>query len=645
MDFKGFVLDDFQVDAIRSIERNNSVVVSAPTGTGKTLIADYIIDKYINSRKKIIYTSPIKALSNQKFKQFSKSYGEDKVGLMTGDFVINPNAPVIVMTTEIYRNMLVTKDDFVNSISYVIFDEIHYINDLERGTVWEESIIFSPEHIRFLCLSATIPNAEEFAKWIMSIKNHKVDVVRNEKRAVPLKHFVYEKTLGISTIKEAREFTRGNKLFNKKNLSKKERKQLMKIPAAEHLDLMNALITEKFIPTIFFVFSRKDCEKKSQEAALKFDLTTNEEKREIITTFNNALRNYEEIKKLKSVQLLRSSLTKGIGFHHAGLFPMVKEIVEDLFSRGLIKLLYATETFAVGINMPAKSVAFSSLDKYDGVNFRYLTTKEYWQMAGRAGRRGIDNEGWAVSLIDLRYDDLDKIEYITSGDKEPLISRFRLTDNLILNLLISYTYNDIKKVLKKSFYYYLKNKEETEVRVWSRFKNRVRKLKELGYVSKEGKTLTEKGYFASKIYDHEIEITEIFTTEIYLQLSCPELNALIAAILFDRKTEREHFKLYPDNSRYNKILRIVSKNSPLLMKKLNKTNLKRLMRVVIEWSEGNDFIDVVNLTSMREGDLIRLFRQIIDFLSQVDNAAQKWQVTKKVEECIERIRRDVVNIL
>ena len=199
MQYKQFTLDKFQEDAIASIEKNNSVVVSAATGTGKTLIADYIIDKAIKEGKKVFYTAPIKALSNQKFKDFTTEYGKEKVGLLTGDLSINPEADIVVMTTEIYRNMLLVEDPIVNAISYIVFDEIHFINDIERGTVWEESIIFSPEHIRFLCLSATIPNAKEFSDWIMSIKDHQVDVIEYAKRAVPLKHYVYDSKLGLVT--------------------------------------------------------------------------------------------------------------------------------------------------------------------------------------------------------------------------------------------------------------------------------------------------------------------------------------------------------------------------------------------------------------------------------------------------------------
>ena len=211
MQFQNFTLDPFQEEAIQAIENNQSVVVSAPTGSGKTLIADYIIYKHRNDHKRIIYTAPIKALSNQKYKDFSLEYGADKVGLMTGDIVINPNAKILIMTTEIYRNMAVSNDEDLENIAYVIFDEIHFINDIERGYVWEESIIYSSEKVRFLCLSATIPNAQEFSDWIAAIKNHEVKTVISTKRNVPLKHLFYDYELGITTLEAIKKETAGER--------------------------------------------------------------------------------------------------------------------------------------------------------------------------------------------------------------------------------------------------------------------------------------------------------------------------------------------------------------------------------------------------------------------------------------------------
>ncbi|MBT7296998.1 DEAD/DEAH box helicase [Candidatus Woesearchaeota archaeon] len=423
MQYKKFTLDKFQVDAIDSIEKGNSVVVSASTGTGKTLIADYIIDKYIKKNRRIIYTAPIKALSSQKYRDFKEEYGEDKIGLMTGDIVINPQAPIIVMTTEIYRNMLITKDPCIDYISYVIFDEIHFINDIERGTIWEESIIFSPPHIRFLCLSATIPNKVEFADWICKIKNHTVDVVENVKRAVPLNHSIYDPEKGLTDI----NLLIKEKKRRKKKYGRTDEDQLV------HIDLIDILFEKKLLPAIYFNFSRKQCEYKAKELSKNIDFLNSNEKKEVIGKINEIVPN--NLKVLKSFSLLKKTLTKGIGFHHAGIVPKFKELVEILFGNGLVKVLYATETFAVGINMPAKTVCFASLLKYDGVNTRYLNSKEYFQLAGRAGRRGIDKIGNAIAVIDNNNLDLERIKKFTTRDIDPIISQFKLSINTVLNLV------------------------------------------------------------------------------------------------------------------------------------------------------------------------------------------------------------------
>src|SRR3989338_4806295 len=272
MQFKTYTLDPFQEQAIEAIEQNFSVVVSAPTGSGKTLIADYIIEKHKNDPKRIVYTAPIKALSNQKYKDFCHEYGEAHVGLMTGDVVINPEAKVVIMTTEIYRNMAVSNDADLANIAYVIFDEVHYINDPERGYVWEESIIYSSEKIRFLCLSATIPNAAEFSRWIQAIKKHPVKTVVTEKRNVPLQHLFYDYELGITSlekIKEACEVPSYHAVLGGGGRGRGRGKgQREKVPEPNHVDLILDLGAEK-LPCFFFTFSRKDCQLKALELAKK----------------------------------------------------------------------------------------------------------------------------------------------------------------------------------------------------------------------------------------------------------------------------------------------------------------------------------------------------------------------------------------
>jgi len=442
MRFKRFTLDPFQENAINAIEQHRSVVVSAATGTGKTLIADYVIDKYLKANRKIIYTAPIKALSNQKFKDFKQNYGSENIGIMTGDTVINPSAPILIMTTEIYRNMLLAHDPLVSEIEYVVFDEIHYMSDPERGTVWEEGIIFSPPHIRFLCLSATIPNAGEFASWIQAIKDHQVEVIRYAKRAVPLHHFVFESRFGLTTAENlAVNMPKYGDVFgNRRRGKKKKRHDYYQVASPK--DVVFEMRDK--LPAIVFSFSRKGCEFEALQLIKNRDFVSSYDERHCITDiyrkhFNN------DVNRMNSTTKLRDVLIKGVGFHHAGLLPQHKAAVEELFSKGLLKVLFATDTFSVGINMPAKTVIFNGLRKFDGRTFRMINSKEYFQLAGRAGRRGIDKVGYVVAIIDGRENNIDKFIQISSADTEPIRSQFQLSFNTVLNLMTHHDKNEIER--------------------------------------------------------------------------------------------------------------------------------------------------------------------------------------------------------
>ncbi|MFW6230570.1 MAG: DEAD/DEAH box helicase [Nanoarchaeota archaeon] len=636
MQYKDFLLDDFQIDAIRSLDKNHSVMVSAATGTGKTLIADYVINKFVDTGKRIVYTAPIKALSNQKYKEFTAAYG-DKVGIMTGDIVINPGARVLIMTTEIYRNMLLSQDESVHDISYVVFDEIHYINDIERGTVWEESVIFSPETVRFLCLSATVPNAHEFADWIQSIKHHQVDVVKYEKRAVPLKHYVYDFQTGMTSPKEYKKLMEIEKYNNLDTFSKKQRKkERQQIRVPKHYHLVNELDKKNLLPCMFFIFSRKACEEKAWE--LRKDFLSPEQKKEVIEVFNKHVD--REYFKMESVKLMKQILPKGIGVHHAGLLPGIKTTVEELFARGLIRVLYTTETFAVGINMPARSVAFSSLEKYDGVSFRHLNSKEYFQMAGRAGRRGIDKEGTAVALMDKRYNDFDKIVKLTSGDTEPIKSQFKLSYNTVLNLLNNYDDDKtIEKILKSSFDYYLKSKQKKNIRIMGSFANYVKRLKKFGYVNNNNK-LTMKGEFARFIYTQELLITEIFYTEMFDELSAEDIIVLIGVILYEPR-RNDQFQKVKMKKEMNRLISIISKDD-FVYQKIDIRLLKKLMPILYYWANGEEFTTVLEMTNLHEGDLIRMIRQIVDMLRQIMRATRDQRKITTLDEAMDRIFRDVI---
>lgn len=453
MEFQGKTLDQFQVDAANAIDNGESVVVSAPTGSGKTLIAEYAIHKLFAGNQRAIYTAPIKALSNQKFRDFKAQMGADRVGIITGDVVHNERAQVLIMTTEIYRNILFQDPASLHDVRCVVFDEVHYINDIERGTIWEESIIFSPEHIRFCFLSATIPNARQFAAWVESIHNHKVRTIEHHHRPVPLEHFVYESHLGMASWEKAFNFPFDDPKRFRTATGRGGRKRRV-YHTASHLEVVTAL--KKQLPCLFFAFSRAGCEAMALEAAEHFDFTTAAEKAEITDTVNTHLTAYSELEQLASVEKLRGILPRGIAVHHAGMLPALKEVVEILFARGLMRLLYATETFAVGINMPARSVAFHSLRKFDGRTFDYMLRRSYYQMAGRAGRRGMDAKGTVVTLLDINEFDPKRIPHYNVEEAEELASKFDLSYNSVLNLRARFTSErDIRRVLQSNFSQFL----------------------------------------------------------------------------------------------------------------------------------------------------------------------------------------------
>ncbi len=646
MKYKNFTLDPFQEESISYVNKGNSVVVSAATGTGKTLIADYVIDKFLKLGKKIVYTAPIKALSNQKYRDFKKEYGAGAVGIMTGDIVINPEAQVLIMTTEIYRNMLLVNDPLVEEISYVIFDEIHFISDIERGTVWEESVIFSPEHIRFLCLSATIPNADEFAAWIESIKDHKVNVVHYAKRAVPLSHYIYDLNLGLSkadklknSIDHDKEFPDYYKVMRKRRKGRgRNKKTRFNVP--NHIDIVGEIKKKSWLPCIFFTFSRKMCEKNAKDLMKKQDFASPEEKIEIIKTFRNLLD--DNIKNMASVKLIRQLVSKGIAVHHAGILPNLKEIVEVLFSKGLIKVLYATETFAVGINMPAKCVCFNSLQKFDGVSFRYLNSKEYFQLAGRAGRRGIDKEGEVIALIDRNDCDIDKIIKFTSKDVDPIISQFKLSVNTVINLVDSHTKEDIERIMKSNFYCFQRKKEKAKINMMISFGKRIKKLKAMDYIDENGE-LTAKGKFARHIYSNELLVCESFADpKIYSKLSENQIIILAASIAYESR-RGDIFRKDPIDQAFRSITKIIDTNQ-YIKKQLNKNNIRKMISIITYWSNGCEFGELLDMTNLLEGDIIRLFRQTIDHLRQIKRASMDHDLAEKIKRCIEKIDRDVIAV-
>ncbi len=443
--YKQYTLDRFQEEAIKSIERGHSVIVAAPTGAGKTLIAEYAVEKHIEAGQQIIYTAPIKALSNQKYRDFSRDYG-DKVGIITGDVVINPDAPTLIMTTEIFRNTIFDDIERLKDVRYVIFDEIHFIDDIERGTVWEESIIFAPQHVNFICLSATIPNLKELASWMRSVRTGVIDVVNETERPVPLEHKIYIKGYGLGEVdafKEVQNAAAQMDRFPERGNQPAENVETQVMTAVttqiEELigeDLIQHLHFSGQLPCLYFSLSRRSCEEKALENIDRNFLES--EEREIILDEYDQLSQRYGVQDDASAQAMRTLVSHGVAYHHAGMLPTLKEVVERLFTSGYIKLLFTTETFALGINMPACSVVFDSISKYDGVQFRYLKSREYHQMAGRAGRRGIDVKGFVYACVDVQFDEYEEVKRVVSGQIERIESQFNLSYSSVLNLYSKY---------------------------------------------------------------------------------------------------------------------------------------------------------------------------------------------------------------
>ena len=480
-----FELDEFQKKSILCLENRESVLVSAHTSAGKTVVAQYAIAMAKRDHQRVIYTSPIKALSNQKYRDLKELFGD--VGLMTGDVTRNENASCIVMTTEILRNMLFKGNEITKEIAWVIFDEVHYMRDRERGVVWEETIILLSNKINYVFLSATIPNAREFGMWITKLKKQPCNVVYTSFRPTPLRHYIFpvenensnlflvldsqyvDKKGNKRTVEEIFHNKNFNQAFNilktglkLDNCNQKSNQNRNKKTGTKMslIKLIKALYREKFCPVIVFSFSKRECEtnaldlykykplqkskydlknkKKKEKNEPKekiIDFNTEEDKQKIEKIYLNAISKLsKEDQQMPNIQNFLPLLQRGIGVHHGGMLPILKELVELLFQEGFIKVLFSTETFSMGINMPAKTVVFTTLRKFDGEFQRYLGGGEYTQMAGRAGRRGIDQFGNVIIMIDKNIDQ-DICEKIIKGKSAPLISSFQLSYNQLANLM------------------------------------------------------------------------------------------------------------------------------------------------------------------------------------------------------------------
>ncbi|MBN2831244.1 MAG: DEAD/DEAH box helicase [Candidatus Omnitrophica bacterium] len=625
LDYNGFdmIYDRFQEESINYINQGYSVIVSAPTGAGKTVIAEHVISTSLEKKIGVIYTAPIKALSNQKFRDFQGQF-QDNIGILTGDVSLNPFAPVLIMTTEILRNKILDEPESLKKYSWVIFDEIHYIDNPERGTVWEESLIFLPKHMNILGLSATIPNIKEFASWIESIHEKPVKTVIEDKRPVPLHFF----------------FQAGNEVVDK--IDRLKRVRFTK--PARLSSLVHYVRNQEGLPCIYFVFGRRRAEELASELA-NFSFLNKNEKTQITELYSTLCERFG-LKADRTAQDLYQLVQQGIAYHHAGMLPTLKEVIERLFTSRLLKVIFTTETFALGINMPSRSVIFDGLRKFYGRYVRNLKTRDFYQMAGRAGRRGIDTEGFVYSRINLQRIRIDEAKRIIYGPPEEVKSQLNTSYATILNLYEKYK-DDLFKIYPLSLHCYQsrKNDQKEALRL---IEAKLKLLKDWGHIHED--SLTQKGAFAKTAYGYELILSELYDQQVLEQLDESELGVVAASLVFEpRKNQRLPSSLSKSSRNLKSICeeiydKIKNKERRFRIYPFSKLPYFHLSTAMEAWLRGTSFDKILRFSDTDEGEVVRYFRMSVQVLREISEAkVASYLLKDKIKETIRVINRDVVD--
>lgn len=648
MKYCNLTLDPFQEQSVLAIKRGASVIAAAPTGSGKTIIAMYAIDRVLARGGRIVYTAPIKALSNQKFREFSARW-PGQIGIVTGDLSINPSAPVVIMTTEIFRNGLFEENSKTLDADAIIFDEVHFLDDVDRGTVWEESIIFAPEGMQIICLSATISNLAEIGSWIRFARPDKeLEIIEETRRPVPLEEAVYLEGKGFTSFAHAAKIIGAGK--NRDATSDLD-------------DVVRDLFNKERLPALYFLFSRRDCESNAWYASRSRNLLTPEEKTQAMELFDS-LADQMNVRGDKTAENLREVMAKGYAFHHAGVLPALKDIVERLFEKGFIKVLFATETFALGVNMPARTVVFDTLTKKIKGRWTPVKTRDYFQMAGRAGRRGKDEKGYVYVRIAPNKWDLTTLQRVTGGKVEPIISRISPSYSTILKLYPELGEN-IYSYLEKSLFTFQNAKHKKKRRNRKKGKvpppisprklirKRIDVLRTAGYL--RGRQLTNKGRIASTINGFEIHVAEIFSQKVFRNTLTPDaLNVLFTSMVredrrsFKRPGQKRKIRNLSAVPAWKRAVRAVENFREIEERTGIRDAVKSLdpgaWKAVFAFSKGADFEDVCEISRIEAGDFVRILRLSIQLIKQTSETFENEKhFSDRLTSAWKKINRDVVD--
>ena len=677
-----FILDGFQREALRALEAGHSVLVSAPTGSGKTLVAAYAVHRALASRGKVFYTTPLKALSNQKYAELASEHGEDHVGLLTGDTTLRPRAPVVVMTTEVLRNMLLAGSDLLAGLHTVVLDEVHFLQDPYRGGVWEEVLVLSPPEVRFVCLSATVNNAGELGGWLESVRGDTAVIVERHRPIVLRHHFAVVRRddeevrlvpLLTETGKPGDEGLRIDQSVRRSLGARPAhwhphgRGPKLPVRAPRRTELVEELERRDMVPAIVFIFSRAACDDAVRQVVRDgIRLTDGVERTAIRAVAERRVEALgdEDLQVLGFDEWLEG-LERGVAAHHAGLVPVFRETVEECFASGALKVVFATETLSLGINMPARSVVIERFTKYGGAGRATLTSGEYLQLTGRAGRRGLDAVGHAVVAWTAETTFAESAR-VAAAPPPDLRSAFRPTYNLAVNLVARFDRTTAAAILHRSFAQWQARSPDLLERQLER---RIAVLETMGYL--DGWSLTDSGHTLARLYhESDLLMAEVLGEEVLAGAEPSVLAGVLSAMVFEpRRARRVAGHHGPQRAKRHaqpqdrlgerRSTELARRSASVValaerIRTLEEANaLPRtrqpatgLATAVASWVRGASFATALGVAArdageLAPGDFVRSIKSIADLAQQVSLTATHPSVAAAAREAVGRLLRGV----